>query len=127
MTAATAPDTDVFKGLPRRVQIGARTYRIRVTDQSECADLEDSYGMTYHEEFRVALHKDMPAHLATEIVQHEISHCINAVYGVDDESTEEQFVTQHSRGMAELWMRNPRLLNWFVKTVRRARKEATRD
>lgn len=118
---------DVFKGLPRRVQIGPNTYRIKLSNPTETPDLVENFGMTYGEEFRIVLHEDMPAHQAAEITQHELSHCINEVYGVDDESTEEHTVTQHSKGLTELWLRNPRLHNWFVKTIRRARKEASRD
>jgi hypothetical protein len=122
-----APAIDVFKGLPRRIHVGPNTFRVVITDAKGNADLEDNYGMTYLEKFQINLHQDMPAQRAAEIVQHEITHCINSVYGVDDDSDEETFTTQHSKGLTELWLRNPRLLNWMVKTVRNARKEAARD
>lgn len=118
---------DVFKGMPRRIQIGPRTYRVSFSNPDNDSDLVDSYGITHHEEFRIVLHEDMPAMLAAEIVQHEVSHCINAVYGVEDGAEEEHMVTQHSRGLTEVWIRNPRLHNWVVKTVRRARKESKED
>lgn len=118
---------DVFKGLPRRVQVGPRTFRVVLTNADKTPDLDGNWGLTDDEQFRIYLHEDMPAHMAAEIVQHEVSHCVNAVYGVDDDSTEEQFVTQHSRGLTEVWLRNPRLHNWIIKTIRRARKEASRD
>lgn len=118
---------DVFKGLPRRVHIGPRTYRIKLANPDNDADMLENYGMTHHEEFRIVLAEDMPAMLAAEIVQHEVSHCINAVYNVEDGADEEFAVTQHSRGITEVWIRNPRLHNWMIKTIRRARKEASHD
>jgi hypothetical protein len=119
--------TDVFKGLPRRIQIGPNTFRVIVGTPESNPDLEENNGMTYMQKFQIHLLEGMPAQLAAEIVQHEVSHCINNVYGVDDDSSEEHSVTQHSKGLTELWLRNPRLLNWMVKTIRNVRKEAARD
>lgn len=119
--------TDVFKGLPRRIHVGAHTFRVIVTDVAGCPELETSYGLTDLEKFRIHLHQDMPAHQALVIVQHEVTHCINDIFGVTDDSDEEHFTTQHSKGLVEVQLRNPRYVNWMNKTLRRMRQEAARD
>lgn len=119
---------DVFKGLPRRLHIGAHTFRVVITSHAKgCDDLKDNFGVTDFEAFTIHLNEDMPPHQALVIVQHEITHCINDVFGVTDKSTEEQFTTQHSKGLVELWLRNPRLYTWMTKTLKRVKKEASRD
>lgn len=125
MSPAPVEPDDLFKGLPRRLQIGAYTFRVSVVDQDH-EKLAGNEGMTHFDEFRIYLHPKL-GQRALEVVQHEITHCVNWVYGIDDDSTEETFTTQHSKGLTELWMRNPRLWNWFAKTLRQARKDSAKD
>lgn len=119
---------DVFKGLPRRVHVGHATFRIVVCAPADSVHLADENdGCTVLQEYKIFLNNEMHLQAAVEVVQHEVTHAINWVYGVDDDSTEEQFTTQHSKGQLEVWMRNPRLLNWIVKQLRLMKKQASRD
>jgi hypothetical protein len=118
---------DVFKGLPRRLHIGAHTYRVVLSSPAKCEDLVENHGVTDFENFKIYLDETMPAHLAATIVQHEVTHCINLLFGIDDDSTEETFTTQHSRGQIDFWIRNPRAFTWMAKSLRRIRQEAARD
>lgn len=128
MTETTQePTPDVFKGLPRRIHVGAATFRVVVTHEGDCEYLEGNHGCAVFNDFRIYLSKDVNLQTALNTVQHEVTHCINWVYGVTDDSTEEQFTTQHSNGQIEVWMRNPRLLNWITRSLRAIKKEAARD
>lgn len=118
------PD-DIFKGLPRRLQIGAFTFRVVVVDQGD-ERLAGGDGLSDISKFLIYLHPNLNQRVL-EVTMHEILHCINWVYGVDDDSTEEHTTTQQSKGLTELWLRNPRLFNWKAKTLRRLRQESTRD
>ncbi|MBT2321271.1 hypothetical protein J7E62_02720 [Variovorax paradoxus] len=123
-----APDpVDHYKGLPRRIHVGPTTFRVVVGTAELHPCLTDCCGITVFEEYRIYLHDGMLLQAAVNTVIHEVSHAINWVYGVTDDSTEEQFVTQNSNGLVEVWMRNPRLLNWIVKQLRAMKKEAARD
>jgi predicted mannosyl-3-phosphoglycerate phosphatase (HAD superfamily) len=124
---AKPAEPDVFKGLPRRIHVGGHTYRVLIQSVEENAELENAFGLTDLEKFRIHLFVGMPASQALEVVQHEVSHVINDVFGVTDDSSEEQFTTQHSKGLIEIQLRNPRYVNWINKTLRRVRKEASRD
>lgn len=118
--------TDPYKGLPRRIHVGHACFRVVIADESN-EFLEDADGCAVFHEFRIYLRENLPLQLAVNVVQHEVTHCINWVYGVTDDSTEEQFTNQHTNGLQEVWLRNPRLLNWQVKQLRRMKKEASRD
>lgn len=119
-------DIDHFKGLPKILKVGAYRFRISVVD-TDHPKLEDNEGMTVFSEFRIYINKGISFQRLAEVVQHEISHCINWVYGIDDSSTEEQFVGQHSKGVIDLWINNPRYMTWVNKLIRRMRKEANID
>lgn len=118
---------DVYKGLPRRVHVGGYTFRVAISTSDACEHLVDADGMCVFSELRIYLRADLDLQLAVNTVQHEVTHAINFVYGVTDDSTEEQFTTQHANGQTEVWLRNPRLMNWQVKQIRRLKKESSRD
>jgi hypothetical protein len=117
---------DIFKGLPRRMQVGAFVFRV-LLESSEHELLAEAFGRCDTDNRRIYVRQDMDAELALNTVVHELSHAVNWVYGVNDDSTEEQFTGQHTNGLIDLWMRNPRLVLWITKTLRRAKKEAHAD
>lgn len=118
---------ETYKGLPRRIHVGPTTFRVVICRADDSAYLEDADGCCVFDEFRIYLRDTLPLQRAVNTVIHEVTHAINWVYGVTDDSTEEQFTTQHTNGLLEVWIRNPRLLNWKVKQLRRMKKEASRD
>jgi hypothetical protein len=114
---------DFYKGLPRRVQIGQYTFRIFVVAPDH-EKLGGCDGMTYTGENKVFLSSGLDLQTALNTAVHELTHCINWARDVTDDSDEETFTTQHTYGQVEMWMRNPRVLNWINKTLRRVKKEA---
>lgn len=126
MTDVQSQAPDWHLGLPRRIAIGAYTYRIQIVPRDH-AKLEAADGISLLNEFRILFAEDIPFQRAAEVVHHEMSHCINWVYGVQDETDEEQFTTQNSKGWTDVRLRNPRLDNWMTKTLRRMRKESNHD
>jgi hypothetical protein len=119
----TEQEDDVFKGLPRRILIGPYAFRISIVDEGDPV-LDGNDGMSVIGKFRIYLPRTLAFQRCAEVVHHEISHCVNWVYGVGDDSSEEHFVTQNSKGVVETRLRNPRLDNWMNKTLRRMRKES---
>jgi hypothetical protein len=115
-------EPDLFKGLPRRVQIGQYTFRLFVVPPDH-EKLGGCDGMTYTGDNKVYLALGNSRQTTLNTVVHELTHCINWARDVTDESDEEAFTTQHTYGLVELWMRNPRVLNWIVKNLRAVKKE----
>ncbi len=118
---------DVFLGLPRRVKIGQYTFRIRISNPEESPDLEGCDGITDFETFRIYLDERMPLQRAVNVVQHELTHAINWVYGINDGADEEHITTQHTNGIVEMWISNPKVVNWFVKNLRAMKRANAKD
>lgn len=119
--------SDVYHGLPRRIKIGQYTFRITVTTPAQHEILDGCDGITDFEAFRIYLHEGIALQRAINVVQHELTHAINWVYGIDDGAQEEHITTQHTNGLIEMWMSNPKVVNWFVKNLRLVKKLNSKD
>ena len=119
--------SEVYLGLPRRVKIGQYTFRITIATPAQHEILEGCDGITDFEKFRIYLDESLPRQRAINVVQHEITHAINWVYGIDDGAQEEAITTQHTNGLIEMWVSNPKVFNWFAKTLRVMKREAKKD
>lgn len=119
--------SDVYHGLPRRIKVGAYTFRVLIGTPETYSDLEGCDGITDFEKFRIYLHENIARQRALNVVQHELTHAINWVYGIDDGAQEEHITTQHTNGLVELQMSNPKVINWIVKTLRLVKKENAKD
>ena len=121
-----ADDQPLFKGLPRRIHVGAFVFRIRV-EPPEHEMLVDCYGCCDTENCRITVSSALNAAFALNTVMHELKHATNWVYGLDDDSTEEQFTNLDTNATIDMWQRNPRLFLWISKTLRRAKQDAHGD
>lgn len=119
--------SDVFNGLPRRIKVGQYTFRVVISNETDQPDLEGCDGITDFAKFRIYLDETLHRQRAVNVVQHELIHAINWVYGVDDGAEEEHITTQVTNGLVELWMSNPKVVNWFVKNLRAMKRENARD
>lgn len=119
--------SDVYQGLPRRIKIGQYTFRIVITTPEAAPDLEGCDGITDFEKFRIYLDESLHRQRAINVVQHELTHAINWVYGVSDGAEEEHITTQHTNGLIELWVSNPKVFGWFAKSLRTMKRENAKD
>lgn len=119
--------SDIYNGLPRRIRIGQYTFRVIVSNAEEHSVMTDCDGMADFETFRIYLDERLHRQRAVNVVQHELTHAINWVYGIADGADEEHITTQHTNGLIELWVSNPKVMNWFVKNLRAMKRENARD
>jgi hypothetical protein len=112
---------DVYTGLPRKIAIGQYVFRIHVVP-GDHPKLEGNDGMTYTGENNVYLSLANDTHLALITVVHELTHCVNWARDVEDGADEEHFTTQHTNGVVEMWLRNPKAFSWVNKQLRAVRK-----
>lgn len=119
--------SDVFTGLPRRIRVGQYTFRVVVAGAVENPDLEECDGITDFEKFRIYLNERLHRQRAVNVVQHELIHAINWVYGIDDGVTEEHITTQITNGLVELWLSNPKVVTWVTKNLRAMKRENAKD
>jgi hypothetical protein len=118
--------SDVFHGLPRRLKIGQFTFRVKVLEKVQVEE-DQCFGSADLENQVISLVSKLRLEQAVNTVQHEITHCINYVYGVDDDSTEEQVTTQHTNGQIAFWLDNPKAFAWLARSLRAIRAAAKKD
>lgn len=117
---------DVLKGLPTKVRVGQFTLKFQVVNETDHPDIKGSNGLTDFDNSVIYLHETFigknDAERTLNVVQHEVSHAINLVYGVSDESTEEQFVERNTNGLISFWIDNPKYEAWRRRLLNEIRK-----
>jgi hypothetical protein len=119
--------SDVYIGLPRKIRVGQYTFRVTVGSEEKYPVLEGNDGVTDFGQFRIYLGDKLHRQRAINVVQHELTHAINWVYGVTDGSEEEHITTQHTNGLIELWVSNPKVFGWFAKSLRTLKRENAQE
>ena len=117
---------DVLKGLPRRIQLGHLTVRIVVAPSSH-EHLTEAYGCFFGDSQQIFIRDDLTPGVALNTVFHELAHAVCWLAGVTDGSTEEDFVTHGTNGLLDVLMRNPRLVTWKRRLMRRIKQERSLD
>lgn len=113
---------DLYSSLPKRVKVGPYTYRIIPAPAGSPGLGENNYGMTVFDIATIYLDENMDAARLLNTTIHEIGHAINQAYGVVDGVEEETVATQSANGWMQVYIDNPRLLQWIQRAVREVRK-----
>lgn len=119
--------SEVYLGLPRKIRIGQYTFRITISNAEKHPVLDGNDGVTDFSQFRIYLDESLHRQRAINVVQHELTHAINWVYGVADGSEEEHITTQHTNGLIELWISNPKVFGWFARSLRTLKRENAQE
>lgn len=112
----------LLKGMPRTLTIAGNGFTVSVVEPTEENGMLGLEGLTIPDEGKIQisaehLRTSPPVRVLTTVI-HEVSHAINCLFGVEDESTEEQFVTQHSVGLVAFLLQNPRFEAWRRRLLR---------
>lgn len=111
------------RSLPRFAVIGKWRFSIEIAHPKDVSDLEDAYGLMYPAEQRIVIRAGLPNKLFLNTLCHELTHAVNWVYGVTDESDEEAFTERHTDGYLQFRLDNKRLDNWITRAVNEIRTE----
>lgn len=121
---------EILKGLPKTIRIGQFTLRFKVVNPTEHADIHGNNGLCDFDASIIYLDEELIQRANAErilnVVQHEIHHAIHYVYGLTDESTEEQFTELLTNGLVAFWLDNPRYETWrrrMLREIKKGRKE----
>jgi hypothetical protein len=74
----------------------------------------------------VAVSSGLPPRERLVIVLHELTHCIDWVYEIDEDERvidEESIAEKHGKAWTQLYLDNPRIVKWLVYTVDKIRKD----
>lgn len=108
---------------PERVKIGAHTYQIHWITREE-ADLRGILGQCFPNDLYIDIREDLPPSKAADTFMHEVLHAINNDRGIEDSSTEEQFVSQAIPGITRFMLDNKEAWEWWQLTARRGAQSA---
>lgn len=100
------------KRFPTRVVIGHLEYTIKEDEQK---NLGDKDGECDFERLEIRTSKDLIDPLRTETVLHELLHAVFHQYGLDDQSTEEDFATRGAKGILALIKQNSDVLDMLIE------------
>jgi hypothetical protein len=122
---------ELARGLPRKFKIGQYTYRLRFVSAAEYDGLSDAYGVCDHDALRIYVSTEPscaenPERLLNT-VQHELTHAINHVWGIDDDTNEENMTGFHTNGTVALWLDNPKYLLWVRRLLREIKLAQKKD
>jgi len=111
--------------LPKRVWIGTSEVKISIVPHDDPQlDGGETRGTTICElPPKVHISDALDPGSMLEVVWHELTHVINWLAELGDESTEEQVADVHGRAWPALLIANPKLQRWFTHQINAIRKE----
>jgi hypothetical protein len=111
----------IQQGLPRTVKVGAHLLRFAFASERRNRHLVGLNGLCDFDAGTIYINRDhaqqhSPDRVLATIL-HELTHAINHVYGVRDESDEEGFASGFSLGFTTFLVDNPAFLLWLSRVV----------
>ena len=97
---------------PDTIKIGHVTFLIRWVDRFD-EDRTRHFGMCITDDQTLVVSERLKGPRMFEVFMHELLHALSWMFGLDDGSKEEHFVTLLPRGLAMLFVDNPDLRLWM--------------
>lgn len=117
----------LLKGLPRSIRIAGLDFKVKIVTPKQRPEIDDNNGLCLPDSREILLDAGMVAtgepSLILSIVVHEVTHGVNCMFGVTDASTEEAFTTNHTHGIVQLWLDNPRYVEWLSTLTALVRRD----
>lgn len=107
--------------LPKRLKVGGYRFKLEFVE-ADHNDVVDSYGATFFQTGRIVISEGLSLQNLVNTLLHEVQHCINNSYGVDDGADEEHSTTQSANGWQQVYVDNPKLELWLHRAYRELRK-----
>lgn len=112
------------KGLPKKVRVAWADFAIEVARISEMED--DNLGLCKPRYSTIYIDTDQSDDAALDTVVHEILHAVWYTQNLNDKAKEEDAVTSLAHGLILLFRDNPKLLDWFVREIKKRQKHGHR-
>jgi hypothetical protein len=106
--------------LPRFVRVADRIYTIEVWDKA-AAEEANCYGTCSPVQKLILIDVSVSDYTTASVLIHEILHAIHSEYNVKGIDDEERVVRCVGRGLMQVFLDNPRLLDYFAETMTAAR------
>ena len=98
--------------LPKSIRVVNRVFEVREMegDFVRCCSAD---GLCDHNDDVIHVNTNQSRSQVIETLLHEVGHAINAVVGINDDSTEEEFVRRSTPIWMAVWRENPELFRLF--------------
>lgn len=111
----------LLRDLPGSIKVGSQRLRFRITSAKRFPEIFGCNGLCDYDRGLIYLERGFfvsaSPTAAAEVVQHEVTHAINHVFGVADGMKEEKFTEQHTKGLVTVFHDNPQYARWFLNLV----------
>lgn len=112
---------DWTKGMPKTVRIGCYIYSIELMHQED-AEIAGVMGATKLITQKIRMRPNQPPQQAANTFVHEVIHGIHDVYGLCDDSNEEEFTALTANGLCAFWQDNPKAVKWWESLLKMGMK-----
>lgn len=127
--SVTRDEPGLIARLPKRVSVGSYTFSMALVDPG-MQPLDGDLGCTTFDPFCILLNEEQSLQGLMNTVLHELQHCINHVYGLEDGVEEEAIARQSANGWQALLIDNPSVSKWLHDSaafIRRRRQSENRS
>lgn len=105
---------DFYSNMPTQLRIGSYDYQVVVMNPND-PDNTRLFGDMSAAMQRIRIAPGMTPKRLANTFMHEVLHAVNEYFGIDDQSTEEQGVTQGANGLCLFFQNNPAACQWWIK------------
>lgn len=102
--------------IPSRIRVVNRTFAVRLMD-NEAVRCSGSDGICDPIDDNIYLNTDQSESQVLETLLHEVGHAINVIVGINDDSTEEDFIRRSTPIWMSVWRDNPDLFSLIKEWV----------
>lgn len=106
--------------LPRTLRIAGNVFKVKIVGPRR-KEIANNNGVCLVDSREILLHATMvksgELSLIVNTVVHEITHGINCLFGISDNSTEENFTEYHTNGIIAFYVENPGYVAWMVQAL----------
>ena len=114
---------ELMEALPSKVKVAGTVFKIKRVSSGEEGLDEDADGMTLFDRHMIVIDHGLTLQRTFNAVYHEIQHCVNSEFDIDDGVDEENVAKNSANGWTSVFIDNPRLVTWFRKVSTFLRKE----
>ena len=96
---------------PRSIKVLNLDYRVVWCD-ADWRDQTESHGQCSYAKQTIRIQRTLPQ-VEADTLLHEVLHAISDSMSLDDNSTEEDFVSRLATGLTAVWRDNPKAFKWW--------------
>jgi hypothetical protein len=103
--------------MPRSVRVGCYEFKVEVSEMADSiAGSEFGHMNIINQKIRVS--PNLSNAKLANVFLHECLHAVHWVFGLSDDSSEEEFTTLGANGLCVFMQENPRVMSWLTEMLK---------